>query len=201
MIGSTWFEEIPIWFEGNYVNLLISLAILCVFMLIRKAFGPKIQNSVDASGLNQQTATTANNLVLVVAGLFGCVSLLFVWGVDIQHVLLIGTSVITLLGVALFANWSLLSNVTAFVVLLIHPSYRRGNYLRIINLDNYYEGRISEINLFHTKLITDEREVFLFPNNALLSTPVIVNPRRHWQSTGKVTPPVDQASQPLSEGT
>jgi len=195
MIDSSWLEKIPIWFAENHVKLLISLTVLSAFILIRKAFGPKIQNSVDASGLNQQTATTANNLVLVVAGLFGCVSLLFVWGVNIQHVLLIGTSVITLLGVALFANWSLLSNVTAFVVLLIHPSYRRGNYLRIINLDNYYEGCISEISLFHTKLITDEREVFLFPNNALLSSPVIINPRRHWQSTGKIEMFLEKSNQ------
>ena len=192
MIESTWAEQLVGWVSENHLNLLISLAVLCTFILIRKIFGPKIQSSVDASGLNQQTAATASNLVLVASSIFSGVALLFVWGVDVRHVLLIGTSVITLLGVALFANWSLLSNITAFVILLIHPSYRRGNYLRIISMDNYYEGRISEIDLFHTKLITDEREVFLFPNNALLSSPVIINPRQHWQSVGKIKSTTDR---------
>lgn len=186
MMDSTWLDQTTSWFEANNFRLLLSLAVFFFFILIRRIFGPKIQDSVDASRLNQQAATTAGNLVLVVSSLFCGVALLLVWGVHVQSVLLIGTSVITLLGVALFANWSILSSVTAFVILLIHPSYRRGNYVRIINLDNYYEGYISEINLFHTRLITDEREVFLYPNNALLSAPVVINPRQHWQSTGKL---------------
>ena len=201
MMDSTWFEQTAHWIESNNIRLALSLLALFIFIMIRRAFGPRIQDSVDASGLNQQAATTANNLVLVASSLFCCVALLFVWGVDVKHILLVGTGVITLLGAALFASWSLLSNITAFVVLLIHPSYRRGTYLRIINQDNYYEGCISEINLFHTRLITDEREVFLYPNNALLSAPVIINPRQHRQSAGKITALAENPQQTLSSNT
>lgn len=203
MSESMWIEQALDWISANRFRLLVTLLGFCVFFLVRRLSQPKIQNSVDASGLNQQTATKASHLVWIGSSLLLGVAMLFVWGVDIQHILIIGTSAITLLGVALFANWSLLSSITAFVVLLIHPSYRRGNYLRIINLDNYYEGYISEINLFHTKLITDEREVFLYPNNALLTAPVMINPRQHWKSAGKLVapPPVvtPQPSNPLAE--
>ena len=189
MNASMWIDQAIEWLSENRIRLLVSLLAFAFFILAKRLSSPKIQNSVDASGLNQETATKASHLVWIVSSLLLGVVLLFVWGVDIQHILIIGTSTITLLGVALFANWSLLSSITAFVVLLIHPSYRRGNYLRIINQDNYYEGYISEINLFHTKLITDEREVFLYPNNALLTAPVMINPRQHWRSAGKLVPP------------
>jgi len=194
MNESMWIDQAINWLSVNRFRLLVSLLAFAFFVLAKRLSSPKIQNSVDASGLNQETATKASHLVWIVSSLLLGVVLLFVWGVDIQHILIIGTSTITLLGVALFANWSLLSSITAFVVLLIHPSYRRGNYLRIINQDNYYEGYISEINLFHTKLITDEREVFLYPNNALLTAPVMINPRQHWRSAGKLVTPTPQTT-------
>jgi small-conductance mechanosensitive channel len=185
MTSAEWFEKNLSWFFQNDVQLIATLVAIALFFLIKRFFRPHIQSNVDASGLTSQTVDTASNLVLMVSSLLLAVFLLFIWGVDFQHMMLLGTSVITLLGVALFASWSLLSNVTAFVILLVHPSYRRGNYIRVINLDNYYEGYVADITLFHTKLITSDREVMLYPNNALLAAPVLINPRQRWQSVGK----------------
>lgn len=185
MTSAEWFEKNLNWFFVNDKQLLATLAAIALFFIVKRFFQPRIQSNVDASGLTSQAVDTASNLVLVVSSLLLAVFLLFVWGVDLQHMMLLGTSVITLLGVALFASWSLLSNVTAFVILLVHPSYRRGNYIRVINLDNYYEGYVADITLFHTKLITLDREVMLYPNNALLASPVLINPRQRWQSVGK----------------
>ena len=69
--------------------------------------------------------------------------------------------------------------------MLFHNSFRRGNFVRVIDIDNYIEGYISEVNLFNTKLITEDREVVIFPNNLLLTRPTIINPRNKWQVIGK----------------
>ena len=55
----------------------------------------------------------------------------------------------------------------------------------MIDADNYVEGYISEINLFNTKLITDDREIILFPNNLLIARPIIINPKVKYNTIGK----------------
>jgi hypothetical protein len=65
------------------------------------------------------------------------------WGIEFDSVFLFASTTLTLLGVALFASWSLLSNVAAYFVILLHPSFRRGTFVRVIDFDNYAEGYIS----------------------------------------------------------
>ena len=93
---------------------------------------------------------------------------------------------LALLGVSLFASWSILSNVTAFFLLIFHKSYKRGNFIRIIIGENYVEGYISEINLFNTKLISEDKEIIVYPNILLMSHPAIINPRSRYSVVGKV---------------
>lgn len=51
--------------------------------------------------------------------------------------------------------------------------------------DNYIEGYISEINLFNTKLITEDKEFVVYPNTLLILKPAIINPRERYNSVGK----------------
>jgi small-conductance mechanosensitive channel len=121
--------------------------------------------------------------------LYGVVSfsiILFIWGFDFQWLLAVSSGLITLTGVALFASWSILSNITAFFILLAHESYKRGNFIRIIEADNYVEGTISEINLFNTRLITENMESIIYPNNLLIARPTIINPNVRFTTIGKI---------------
>ncbi|HAU91424.1 MAG TPA: hypothetical protein DCW59_03605 [Alteromonas sp.] len=49
------------------------------------------------------------------------------------------------------------------------------------------EGYIADINLFTTRLITKDDEEIAYPNNLVLTRPVIINPKQHWQGIGKST--------------
>ena len=95
----------------------------------------------------------------------------------------------------MFANWSLISNITAYFILLTNVTYRRGNYVRILDGDNFIEGFIADINLFSTRLVTQDRETVLYPNNLILTRPVLVNPKGRWGTLGKVTA---ASSQPVA---
>ncbi|MGB1582031.1 MAG: mechanosensitive ion channel domain-containing protein, partial [Nevskiales bacterium] len=89
-------------------------------------------------------------------------------------------------------------NITAYVVLLLHKSYRRGNFVRVIDFDNYIEGYIAEVNVFNTRLITEAREVIIYPNNLLISRPTIINPRSRLQGVGKITEVKQAGAEPGS---
>jgi small-conductance mechanosensitive channel len=178
------------WFDKYYITLLWSGGVIFLHMIIVKWTLPKIRKGVKISKLTEDSALKAFNIMRIIIGTMTVATLLIVWGIDFSGLLLISTSLITITGVALFANWSLLSNITAYFILLFQPSYSRGNFIRILEGDNFVEGTISEVNLFNIKLITEDLDIIMYPNNLLLTRLIMLNPKTKLQGFGKLVPTV-----------
>jgi small-conductance mechanosensitive channel len=146
-------------------------------MIIVKWTLTRIRTGVKISKLTEDIALKPFNIMRIVIGTMTVATLLIVWGIDFSGLLLISTSLITITGVALFANWSLLTNITAYFILLFQPSYSRRNFIRILEGDNFVEGTISEVNLFNIKLITGDLDIIMYPNNLLLTRLIMLNPK------------------------
>ncbi len=192
-------KAVATWLDGYGVQLLITAVVIVLYFLLDRFSKPKLEEGADQSRLNEEAASDAIRAARLITGFVGVLVLGMVWGVDFHAVLLFAGTTLTLLGVALFAQWSILSNITAYFILFLQPSFRRGNFIRVIDVDNYIEGYISDITLFNTKLITENREIIVYPNNLLLGRAALINPRDRLDGIGKlqqrsVTPNVD--SQP-----
>ena len=178
------------WMDKYYITLLWSGGVILLHIIIVKWTLPKIRKGVNISKLTEESALKAFNIMRIIIGTMTLAALFLVWGIDFSGLLLVSTSLITITGVALFANWSLLSNITAYFILLFQPSYSRGNFIRVFEGDNFVEGTIAEVNLFNIKLITDDEEIIMYPNNLLLTRLTMLNPRRRLQGFGKLLPTV-----------
>ncbi len=97
----------------------------------------------------------------------------FIWSVDINGISVVASSIFAIIGVAMFAQWSILSNVTASIIIFFTFPARIGDKIRVVDGDNSIEGTIKEISLFQIELIDDENHTVLYPNNLLLQKPVI----------------------------
>ncbi|MDM7485511.1 MAG: mechanosensitive ion channel, partial [Vibrio metschnikovii] len=80
--------------------------------------------------------------------------IMMIWGIELRGLLVIGSSLFALIGVALFASWSLLSNITSFLVLFIQNHCRIGSWVKIIDGGNFIEGRLVDMTLFNVVLET-----------------------------------------------
>lgn len=100
--------------------------------------------------------------------------LAIVWGVRPQNILLGLSSIVALLGVALFAQWSILSNVTAGIVMFFSAPYRVGDSIHIIDKDAPITAVIENIGTFYTHIRTEENELIVLPNNLFLQKIVSV---------------------------
>jgi len=173
------------WYFHYQANILVSLAIIVAYFVFRKIIHPVLKGYVERDHLNNDTLTTALLLTSLFSSLFCILLILFVWGFNFRWLLAVSTGILALTGVALFASWSLLSNITAFFVLLINKHYQEGTYIRILDADNYIEGYIKEIRLFNTVLQSKEDEIFLYPNNLLIARTVMINPKDRKRALGK----------------
>lgn len=179
-------ESYSSWISDNSIQLVITIIIVLAYLSFRRFVFPRIEEYIARDQLKNETLKSAIFSLNFISILLGVAIVLFTWGFDFRGLLAISTGVIAVTGVAMFANWSILSNVTAFFILIAHQSYRRGNYIRVIELDNFIEGYIAEINLFNTRLLSQDREVIIYPNNLLIARPVLVNPRTKYSVVGKI---------------
>jgi small-conductance mechanosensitive channel len=96
------------------------------------------------------------------------IGFVLIWGVDKKAIFLTVSSITTVVGVAMFATWSILSNITAGVILFFFFPFRIGDTIKIHDKDFPIEAEIDDINAFHVFLITAEGEKITYPNNLLL---------------------------------
>jgi small-conductance mechanosensitive channel len=71
--------------------------------------------------------TKLTNVLLYVTTI---VFIAFVWGVEERQLLIYISSFLTLLGIAFFAQWSILSNITAGLILFINYPVKIGSTIR-----------------------------------------------------------------------
>ncbi len=179
------------WSTEYQSNIVFSSLVLLFYLVMSRKLLPKIESDIAKSKLKSHSALKGLFAARVLVATVSLCLLLLAWGIDFSGLLVLSTSIITVTGVALFASWSLISNITAYFILLTNVSYRRGNYLRIIDGDNFVEGFIADIGPFSTRLVTTERETIMYPNNLILTRPVMLNPKVKWNSIGKVVAKTD----------
>lgn len=105
-----------------------------------------------------------------------CIIIFAVWGIKSDDVFgFIGTT-LTIIGVAFFAQWSILSNITSGIIMFFTFPFRIGDVIRIHDKDFPIEAQIEDIKTFHTILRNREGELITYPNSLLLQKGVSIVP-------------------------
>ena len=106
---------------------------------------------------------------------FVCVvALAIIWGVQPQNMLVAVSSIFAVIGVALFAQWSILSNITAGIIIFFSMPFRIGDKIHILDKDTPIEATIENVLTFHTYLRTMDGEQIIIPNSLFLQKIVSV---------------------------
>lgn len=115
------------------------------------------------------------------------IAIMMVWGVDYRGLFLFASSVLAVIGVALFAQWSILSNITAGVIVFFSFPAKIGDKVEIIDGSNSLKGTILEINIFQLLLEDDKQQKIIYPNSLILQRPIIkvleVKPKNNQEKT------------------
>lgn len=92
----------------------------------------------------------------------------FIWGVDEKQLIIYISSFLTILGIAFFAQWSLLSNITAGLILFLNYPVKIGDTITILEKDNNTTGEIIDIGAFFITLKTTNNLLITIPNSVIL---------------------------------
>ena len=98
-------------FNEQY-HLIVTIIAILLYPLLRKTTKKLLLKAIKgkADPHREYRAELLLNIILAIVML--CLVLVF-WGIELRGLLVLGSSIFAMLGVALFAAWSLLSNLTA----------------------------------------------------------------------------------------
>lgn len=154
--------------ENPDIRIIETSIALITYFLIRLI----INKSVDRTIIKTLVQKTRGKLIkkalhLVLLATVSIV-ILIIWGVDQSELMLFIGSVLTVIGIALFAQWSILSNITSGVILFFNHPVKLDDTIVIMDKDFHIEGKVSDIGLFFVRLTTHEGNVITIPSNVFI---------------------------------
>lgn len=119
---------------------------------------------------NHPEAQLIKRAIHLIVGSVCLLILLIIWGVRHDDLAVFVGSVLTVIGVAMFAQWSILSNITSSIVLFFYHSVKIGDAIGIMESKDYeIQGEVMNIGLFFVTLqMIGTREEITIPNNIFI---------------------------------
>lgn len=161
--------------EQKYLyQMIATIVALVIFMILRYLVNTIIDNIGKTSEFAESRTHLVKKYIDYFIYMLALLVIISIWGIKPEQIFLFISSVLTVIGVAFFAQWSILSNITAGIILFFSSPFKIGNVIKIMDKDYPIEAKIIDIRSFYTLLKTAQGEEITFPNNLLLQKGVVV---------------------------
>ena len=143
--------------------------ILIIVFLILRFFTKRLIKKVGLR-FNYQLGRIriTNKIANALLGILLLVFLMIIWGIEQTDLVVFLSTTLTILGVAFFAQWSLISNITSTLIIFFNHPIRIGDSLTIMEKDYEIEGELSDIGIFFITIKTKENKKITMPSNIFL---------------------------------
>lgn len=162
-------EEFYMTYQNEIINTAILFAVLGVISLIFKVSIKRIGRRTAINKARVQLIIRYFNVTLL---LISALILLFIIGFEFEDLAVVFSSVFAVIGIALFAIWSILSNVTSGIIMFFSFPYKVGDKIEIHDKDYPIQGIIEDIRAFQLHLRLDNGDLITYPNNLMLQKAV-----------------------------
>lgn len=167
-------------FQQYFWKIIATGIIVVFFTFVRFVANALIRGFGRKSGLSRARVKVVQKYSDLLIFVISIVVLITAWGVEGRQAFLVLSSIFTVIGVAMFAQWSVLSNITAGIILFFAFPYRIGDKIYIIDKDNPIEAEIMDIRSFYTLLKNADGEKISIPNILLLQKGILIRKREWW---------------------
>ncbi|WP_303315682.1 mechanosensitive ion channel domain-containing protein [Flavivirga abyssicola] len=159
-------------FETNQEEFIITGIVLLSILIIRFVTNFTITKVAKKNGINEARIRLMRRYVTVTLFLIALLIEAFIFGAEFEDLAVIFSSVFAILGIALFAIWSILSNVTSGIIMFFNFPYKVGDKIEIHDKDFPIKAIIEDIRAFQLHLRLDNGDLVTYPNNLMLQKAV-----------------------------
>ncbi|MDB4447643.1 mechanosensitive ion channel family protein [Roseivirga sp.] len=159
------------WLNEHLEWISISIVVILIYLISRKIIKRLVHRHGSKHDFDKSRMLYISKITGLANSIVFGILLGFIWEISLSGVSLYFASIFTVVGVALFAHWSILSNLTASVVLFFFFPYRIGSHIRIQDGDNSIEGLILDIKMFYIEIELEDGQIASYPNNLAIQKP------------------------------
>src|SRR5690554_1037344 len=154
----------------HIIETIVVIFAYIVFKYITKKATKRVALKFSKSKARVSIISKIINLILVTMSL---TLILLIWGVKQSELMFFITSILTVLGIAFFAQWSIISNITATLIIYFNHPAKIGDKIEIFDVDHPVVGRIHDIGIFFVTVKNKEGARITIPSNLFIQKMVI----------------------------
>ncbi|MFI1770535.1 mechanosensitive ion channel domain-containing protein [Thalassobellus citreus] len=159
-------------FDTYQDELIISSIVLLSLFILKFITNFAITRVARKNGINEARIRLIRRYVTVTFLFIAIIIEAFVFGAEFKELAVVFSSVFAVLGLALFAVWSILSNVTSGIILFFNFPYKVGDKVEIHDKDFPVTAIIEDIRAFQLHLRLENGDLVTYPNNLMLQKAV-----------------------------
>ena len=149
-------------------EIILTLVLVTVLFLLMYLIRLSLQKFTLLRSIDANRRKIIINLINFLLYIPSIIVLALIWGLNLNQFTVFISSILAVLGVGFFAQWSILSNLTATVILFFYHPMRIGDRIRVLDKDFDWTGEVTDITGFYVFLDTDKGESITIPNNLLM---------------------------------
>lgn len=158
-------------YQNQIINSLVLLGIVLAIRFLLKITLSKIGKK---SGINKVRVQLIVRYATVTLALIVLLIESIIFGAKPEDLSVVFSSVFAVIGIALFAVWSILSNITSGVIMFFSFPYKIGDKIEIYDKDFPVTAIIEDIRAFQIHLRLNNGDLVTYPNNLILQKPVVL---------------------------
>ncbi len=147
------------------IEIIESVTVLILYLVVRFVITKTIEKVAFKYSHQKPRIKIVKKIFNVLLLFVASGILLFIWGVDQSELVYFISTMLTILGIAFFAQWSIISNITSSLIIFFNHPAKIGDEIIVFDKDYSIEGRISDIGVFFVIIKTVDGEKITIPSN------------------------------------
>jgi small-conductance mechanosensitive channel len=156
------------------IQIIETLIVIVVYALVYYFIKTIVNNSLKHTHLQRGRRKMIIKVLNLLSFITSTIILSAIWGLNQSEIAVFVGTVITALGIAFFAQWSLLSNITSSLLLFFNHPLKIGDTLKVLDKDYPFEGEVTDLTYFFIHLKTNEGEIITVPNSLVLQKSISI---------------------------
>jgi small-conductance mechanosensitive channel len=154
--------------ETHALKIIQTIVVVVVITLAHIFTRRGINKMLKKINFTLQRRKITLRMINILLTLTAIVFLSAIWGVKQSELVVFISSIMAVLGVAFVAQWSLLSNMTAGLILFFNHPLKIGDHIKLIEKDFVIEGIVNDITFFFVHIKTENKEIITVSNTIIL---------------------------------
>ena len=160
--------------EAYKIQIIETAVVFVGYLIIHYITKVFVNNTLKQTHLQRGRRKMVIKAVHLLSFLTSIILLSAIWGLEQSEIAVFVGTILTALGIAFFAQWSLLSNITSSLLLFFNHPVKIGDTIKILDKDSPLEGEVSDLTYFFILLKNEKGEIITIPNSLILQKTVLI---------------------------